>query len=95
MASATKNSKMVKLTEFQLQYVPFLRYLTFIILDASRAFKDNFPIAANSSDVVFQRDLTPHQLKLVSRILPLTHPELCRVVKQKDRNKKARLRMAK
>ncbi|KAJ7791597.1 hypothetical protein B0H14DRAFT_2624840 [Mycena olivaceomarginata] len=63
MSSATKNSNMVKLTEFQLQ-----------------AFKDNFPITANSSDVVFQSDLTPHQLK---------------IVKQKDRNEKARLRMAK
>ncbi|KAJ7830020.1 hypothetical protein B0H14DRAFT_3465213 [Mycena olivaceomarginata] len=44
------------------------------------AFKDNFPIAARACDVVFQSDLTPHQLK---------------VVKHKERNEKARVRIAK
>ncbi|KAJ7785390.1 hypothetical protein B0H14DRAFT_3506948 [Mycena olivaceomarginata] len=45
-----------------------------------KAFKDNFPIAARACDVVFQSDLTPHQLK---------------VVKHKERNEKARVRIAK
>ncbi|KAJ7832592.1 hypothetical protein B0H13DRAFT_1914950 [Mycena leptocephala] len=46
----------------------------------NRAFKKSFPLTANSTEVSMRSDLTAHQLE---------------VVKHKERNEKARLRMAK